>query len=791
MKNVFLIILIFSFPFFSFSQNGILEGKVIDKNGPIPQCMVSIKGTKIFTYSSNDGFYQFKNLPQDTLLSFITTYIGYFSNIHQTTLKDQKQIHTFILKESISLIDTVTIKQQVKDQRRTEVSSTTLDGDNAKKNIGPSDDISNVIKSQASVNSNNELSSEYSVRGGNFDENLIYVNGIPIYKPFLTKSGQQDGLSFPNVDMVQNLTFYAGGWNANYGDKLSSVLDVTYRKPTKFKASATVGLLGGSIHTEGKYKNLTILLGARLKNSQYLLNTLPSQGEYRPRFFDLQSLIEYTIDTNRYTTIGILSTYAQNSYFFAPSTQKVSFGTSQKVIQLRIGYEGSELLKYNSYQNAIKFHREQTKYLHHNIIFSSMYTKEREFQNIEGAYQFCDVIDNPDVSSLNECLDARGIGTRYDYSRNQLEGTILNLQYDGELLADSGNTSFAWGIQISKEVINDKLYEYAYQDSSEYINITHFLESENNLDTYRPNAYIQGSTHLSDSLLRKISYGVRIGYWSLNKQVLVSPRVQYAWEPKQKNDTIKKDLIYKIAVGIYQQPPFYREIRNKEGKINENVKAQSSVHSIIGRDLNFKKWKRKFKFTTEAYFKYLWNVIPYDVENMRIRYFAENSAKAYIMGTEFRISGEFIDKEESWFGLSFMSAKEDIEGDGKGYIRRPSDQRMTFNAFFQDHLPNRPSLKMNLNLAYGTGLPFGPPNDLKNRNIFSAPSYKRVDIGFSKLILKKKQFESLWIGINILNVLGVKNVISYNWIADTDGLEYAVPNHLSGRFLNLRMIIKL
>lgn len=292
-------------------------------------------------------------------------------------------------------------------------------------------------------------------------------------------------------------------------------------------------------------------------------------------------------------------------------------------------------------------------------------------------------------------------------------------------------------------------------------------------------------------MLRKISYGLRIGYWSLNKQVLISPRIQYAWEPKQKNDTIQKDLIYKIAVGIYQQPPFYREIRNQKGEINESVKAQSSLHTIIGRDLNFNKWKRKFKFTTEAYFKYLWNVIPYDVENMRIRYFAENSAKAYIMGTEFRISGEFIDKEESWFGLSFMSAKEDIEGDGKGYIRRPSDQRMTFNAFFQDHLPNRPSLKMNLNLSYGTGLPFGPPNDLKNRNVFSAPSYKRVDIGFSKLILKKKQFESLWIGINILNVLGVKNVISYNWIADTDGLEYAVPNHLSGRFLNLRMIIKL
>ncbi len=802
MKKQSLYLLAFLIAFSSIAQS--LTGKVKDNKGTtIPGCRVYVAGLskKINVETDADGNYKLSNLPQDTLLT-IVAHAYFLPTLKPSTYKltvrnsrNYKYDFSLVSSSQADTLEVAVIEKDIKDKERTDNSAITVDGETAQQANQAFDDIKNVISTFTGASSTSELSSEYTVRGGNFDENLVYVNGIPIYKPFLTKSGQQDGLSFPNPALVKNLTFYGGGWNSSFGDKLSSVLDVEYKKPEEFGASLTAGILGGSIHMEGTNENkrLTYLVGARLKSSQYLLNTLPTQGEYQPRFYDVQSLIEYEIDTNRYTTIGILTTYAKNTYFFAPTSQETSFGTNTQVLKLRVGYEGSELLEYDIYQSVIKLHREQSERLQHNVVLSTMYTKEREFQDIEGGYQFCDVIDNPDVSELNQCLDARGVGTRYNYSRNLLEGTIINARYDGELLPDSGSTTFAWGVNVSQELIEDDVYEYGYADSASYIELTHYVESKNKMNSYRPNAYVQGSTYLNDTILKKLTYGVRLGYWTYNQQVLVSPRIQYAWKPVK---FLKKerDVIYKTALGIYQQPPFYRELRAPDGTLNKEIKAQSSVHFIVGRDHNFQQWKRKFKFTSEAYVKYLWNVIPYDVENMRIRYFAENSAKAYVIGTDFRVSGEFIDGEESWFGLSFMSAREDIEEDNKGYIRRPSDQRMTFNAFFQDHLPRRPSLKMNLNLAYSTGLPFGPPDDLVNRNVFTATSYRRVDIGFSKLILKKnetRKFESIWIGLNILNVLGVKNVVSYSWIADTNGLEYAVPNHLSGRFLNVRMIIKL
>ncbi len=771
-----------------------LKGKVIDetKEG-IPGAFVSIKGNRQkSTYTDNIGYFLISDLKEDSI-EVVVSSVGSKSRTFPVIL-NKNQDTTFVL---LSLFSNVVIIDSaatiIVEKKRTEVGATTVDGKPIETTNQGTDDISNIIKVIGNgVRGNNELSSEYTVRGGNFDENLVYVNGIPVYKPFLTKSGQQDGLSFPNPNLVKGLTFYGGGWSSKYGDKLSSVLDVDYKRPEEFKASVTAGMLGGAAHVEGKYKRLSVLAGARLKSSQYLLNTLPTSGEYRPRFFDVQSLIEYELDTNRHTTIGILTTFARNSYYFEPSTQQVSFGTSDKVLQLRIAYDGSELLEYDLYQSAIKFYREQSKNLRHTLIFSTMYTQEREFRDLEGGYRFCDIFNSPDISATNECLDARGVGTRYEYARNSLEGSIFNVKYDGELLHldDSSNTSLHWGVQVSRELIEDDLYEYTYQDSSNYIDITSIYEAKNTLKSFRPTAYVEGVTHFNDTITRKLTYGVRLGYWSYNQQFLVSPRVQYAWEPTK----TKKDLIYKVALGVYQQPPFYREMRNLVGEINENVKAQSSVHSIVGRDLNFMRWNRRFKFTSEAYFKYLWNVIPYDLDNMSIRYFAENNATAYVMGTDFRISGEFIDGEESWFSLGFMRAREDVEGDGKGYIKRPSSQLMSFSAFFQDHLPNRPSLKMNISIVYNTGLPFGPPNDLANRNSFTATAYRRVDVGFSKMILKKegkKSFESLWIGLNVLNVLGVKNVVSYNWVADTDGFEYAVPNHLSGRFYNLKMILKI
>lgn len=638
--------------------------------------------------------------------------------------------------------------------------------------------------------SNNELSSSYSVRGGNFDENLVYVNDIQVYRPFLVRSGQQEGLSFVNPEMVAKVDFSSGGWQPKYGDKLSSVLNIQYKAPQEAHASLIAGLLGGSIHYEGstKDKSFSYIGGFRYKSAKYLLNTLDVQGQYLPRFADFQTYFEWRpnkINPNK-TKLGLLLNYASNFYQVKPEEQVTRFGTFQQVFRLRTAFEGNEYLQYRTWQGGLKLSHQFSDNLVSKWITSGLMTREREFRNLEGGYLLCDVDNNLGSNNFNECATIIGLGTNFDYARNFLEAQIFALE-NRNTWSVSDKTEIEFGFRTSTEKIEDQLYQYAFTDSADFVNVQSLLQTSLALQSQRFSGYLQQS--IRPNAMHSITYGVRANYWSVNQQWLISPRIQYSIDPQW-----KKDMIFTAALGLYQQPPFYRELRNFEGVLNKDLKGQSSLHAIVGMDWNFTQWGRPFKFITEVYHKQMWNVVAYDVDNIRLRYYADNDTRAYATGVDFRLSGEFIPNTESWFNLSIMEVKENKGNDGRGYIRRPTDQRLTFALFFRDHLPNNPSIRMHIRYLYGTGLPYGPPNSLQFRNALGAGTkYNRADVGFSKVFefnKEKSMIKSFWFGLEILNLFGVNNNISFTWLKDFNDIQYAVPNSLSQRFFNLRLIAR-
>jgi hypothetical protein len=639
------------------------------------------------------------------------------------------------------------------------------------------------------ISSNTELSGSYRVRGGNFDENLVYVNGIQIYRPFLISAGRQEGLSFVNSNLVKEVEFSSGGWQPKYGDKLSSVLNIDYKTPTKFGGSASLGLVGANMHLEGASKNkkFNYLLGIRHKDGRYLFKTFEVDGSYLPVFTDIQSSLNFDLNDkeDKKATLGVLLSYARNRYQVIPQTRETNFGTFNEQLRFFVSYNGQELLSYDTYQIGLNLTKKFSEKFSTRWTSSAMKTREREYANVEGAFRLCDVNTNLSSNDFNECTTFRSVGKQYDYSRNSLNASILSFQ-NRSTYRISQNTELQFGARIANQQIDDNLYEYSFVDSADFVQVADFLESDIELNSQRVTGYVQ-STHFLDEGKQQLTYGVRLNYWSLNKQVFVSPRLQYSIQPDW-----EKDFRFNFAVGMYQQSPFYREMRDFEGKINKDLKAQSSVHAVAGFDYNFKKGKRPFKLIGEVYYKQLWNVVPYDVDNVRLRYYATNDAKAKVFGADMRISGEFVKGLESWFSVGYLSAKEDVGFDEKGFIRRPSDQRLTATIFFQDHIPNDPTVKVFLRLLYGSGLPFSPPNLVDYRAALSGTKYRRVDIGFSKLVSfnEAKKINTLWLGLEVLNLLGTENVISYSWIQDfVNNVQYAIPNALSQRFLNVKVVV--
>ncbi|UKT65638.1 TonB-dependent receptor [Pedobacter mucosus] len=663
-----------------------------------------------------------------------------------------------------------------------------------------------MLKTLPGVSTNNELSSQYSVRGGNFDENLIYINDIEINRPVLIRNGQQEGLSFINSDLVTKAKFSAGGFEAKYGDKLSSVLDIKYDKPDSNQTVFSTSFLNTSFTTKKNFKNSFLLVGLRYKNNASVLIKQDEKGSYNPNFADAQILYQY--DFSPKFNINILGNLNLGQFKLIPENRETQFGTLNTTLRLNVDYTGQEIDDYQTLGTAITATYSPKPNLVIKFINSYFNTLERERFDIDGSYVFDEVDQDFSGGSLGVINKNRGIGSYYNYGRNSLNTQVFASQIKVDQNFD--NHVFSWGFKYDQSKYDDRLNEYNYTDSAGFIlpnnskNITlqNVINIENSLKIENYSAYIQDSYSLSDQA--ELQLGARATYSSLSDQLLISPRMLIAYRPNSNNK------ILRFTAGVYKQPPSYRTIRDFSGLLNLDQKAQSSYNTSIGYDYAFDAFGTRLKFTSEVYFKYSDRLIPYKIDNLRIKYLATEVSKGYAYGADFSIGGEFVKDLVSYFRMSIMHANEDIINDSyvqngqtiyPGYLKRPTDQRVNFSIFFQDKLLNSPTYKVHLNALYGSRLPIGPSQTPKYLDKFFIPSYKRVDIGFSKDFLDDaalhkpkfldKNFSSVILFFEVFNMLNINNTVSYLWLKDVDNVQYAIPNYLTGRQFNLKLIVKL
>ena len=791
-----------------------INGHITDEqNNSLPAVNIAILSKNIGATSGDDGTYSL-TIPANRSVIIAYSFIGYqIEKIRIPMLKKGQDYTLNIqLKASSTLLGDVIIT----DQKSRKESFSRIKPKHVSVLPGNSGGIEAILKTLPGVSSANELSSQYSVRGGNFDENLVYVNGIEVYRPFLVRSGQQEGLSFVNTDMVGSILFSAGGFDAKYGDKMSSVLDITYKRPRENAASVQLSLLGVSAHAEGTNKSgrLSYLIGARHKTNKYLFNAMDTKADYTPKFYDLQTFINYELNTD--WQISFLGNISTNEYTMVPKNRDTDFGTINEALKLRIYFEGQEVDKYETYFGALSTSYQPSTQLQLQFTTSAFQTFEQENFDILGEYWLYQLENNLGSDEFGEVAFDRGVGKYINHARNSLSARVLNFSHKGNYTKDAIKVD--WGLRMQKEEIEDKISEWNLIDSA-FFNFPHpddsiglpsnpnqqivmseLLKTQINLSSYRNSGYMQFSKDIGNLT---INAGTRGSYWTYNEELLLSPRASLAYAP-----IWEKDVVFRAASGIYYQAPFYRELRTPEGTLNHNIKAQKSTHYVLASDYLFYKWGRPFKWITEVYYKNMENLIPYKVDNVSIQYLANDLANGYAGGIDIKVNGEFVSGVESWASLSVMKTQEDIVGDTKlddngnvvevGYIPRPTDQRVNFSMFFQDYIPGNLNYKMHLNMIYGTGLPFGPPNGEKYQDILRIPDYRRVDIGFSAVLKtadKKSKikwlnaFNSIWLSAEVFNLLAIDNTVSYLWVADVSGREYAVPNYLTARQINAKLIL--
>lgn len=794
---------------------GYLVGCVTDSLGsPIELVNIALEGTNLGTSSDENGRYRIK-VPANQSITIVYTCVGYISLKIDTKVADNERKEFDVkLQPSSSRIEEVSV-----------ISTRRKFGNIEKINIkdiefipDASGNFESILKSLPGVSSSNELSSQYSVRGGNFDENLIYVNGVEVYRPFLIRSGQQEGLSFVNSDMVSGVEFSAGGFNAEYGDKMSSVLNIKYRKPQKDAANIGLSLLGTNITVEGISKNqkLTQITGFRYKTSQYLLNTLDVKGDYHPAYIDLQSCIAYQLTPK--VNISFLGSYSSNKYQFAPDVRETRFGTFNNALQLKVYYEGQEVNKFETALGAVTTEYKPHENLQLRFTASSFVTHESETFDLLGQYLLNELDNSMGSTTYGDSLLNVGVGGFLNHARNYLDANVISIENSNIWIA--GSNKLKWGVKYQREIIDDEISEWELIDSSGYalpysneqINLSYALKASNRLESNRYTGYLQDEFNFSSDRFNYIStVGTRFSYWDYNNEFLFSPRVALTIEPNS-----RKNISVHISGGYYYQPPFYKELRLLNGIPNPSIKSQQSVHCVVGSEYRFSAWERPFRFTTELYYKYLSDLIPYKIDNVRIRYSGQNQAKGYAMGLDLKVNGELVPGAESWISLSIMQTHEDISNDSyvddngntiyPGYYPRPSDQRVNFGLFFQDYLPGNPTFRVHLSGHYGTGLPVSMPKTDRYDLVSRMPSYKRVDIGFSKVFKddvgkggtsldKVKWIKGLWLSAEVFNLLNINNTVSYLWVQTVDNQEnqsglYAVPNYLTSRRINFRVTIK-
>lgn len=860
----------------AWNQKVRVDGTCVGKrNKPLENVQIKIKEyPSIFLLTDKLGAYSFEANPDDTI-HVMYSYYDLHDEQRITIQKQGNQIIRPVIFTVSEIVDVV-VQYDVNDPFSLDPLPTLK--------FTQMVNVEKALVYSTAAASNNELTSNYNVRGGNYDENLVYVNGFLVYRPFLTRSGQQEGMSFIHSSLVESVRFSAGGFDAQYGDRLSSVLDISYRTPDSTKASSTISLLGVEAHVEQSVSpRFNYLVGARYRSNGYFLNSLPTKGAYNPVFADAQLLTNYAI--NEKTTFSLLGHFSSNAYRFAPQTAESDFGTANEAYRLMIYYDGKEATKFQTMMGGASLKFEPNKRTNLDFYVSAFNTNEREYFDVQGQYYINQLETDPSKEEYGDSIATLGVGTFLNHARNRLNATIFSAYHNGSVQLFNNYTddarlhsrisSIKWGAQIQRDFFKDELSEWRMIDSAGYslpqtntqeVSLYETIKGNLQLQNFKVSGFaqwnhiwtkskknyevkiykkykvgdvksVQEFSKVMNESNRKIALaiGLRGGYTAINKEPYFTPRMSLTFSPRaymvQNNRIVRRNLNYRLASGLYYQPPFYREFRTFDGHLNTNVKAQKSFHFVAGTDLFFEMWGREkpFKFTGEAYYKYLWDVNPYEIENVRTRYYAENNAVAYAYGLDMNVHGEFVKGIESFFKLGLMRSREDIRNDQyteyfnaageriifgysedqtvvdsnvvyPGYIPRPTDQLLTIGALVQDQMPGFEQFSVQMGLQFGSRLPYGPPDFTRYKDTLRIKSYFRVDLGLSYDLLKDSKLsrkplgrkcESASISLEIFNLLGINNVLSKQWIQDVEGKFYAIPNYLTSRRFNLKLSISI
>lgn len=792
------------------AQKITISGFVTDVNNtPLQFVSVLIPSIQLGTTTNEKGYFELAAEISGTF-DIVFSSIGYEKlTLFYHAEKEKNHSFNILLKPSFTPIDELIITEK----SRREGTLTRIDFRSIDFLPGVLRNIESLIKTMPGVSSRNEFSSQYSVRGGNFDENIVYINGIEIYRPFLIRSGQQEGLSIINPDMVASVSFSAGGFDARFGDKMSSVLDIRYRKPENFAGSASASLLGGNVHFEGTSsdRRFTHISSFRYKTNAYLLGSLETRGEYNPSFTDFQTYLTWDFSEN--TELSFIGNYSENKYNFIPETRETSFGTYQNSYGLTIYFDGQELNKFQTMFGALSLENKPSDKTVLTFTGSAYRTSESETFDILGQYLINQLDNQLGSTNYGDSIMNIGIGAFLNHARNYLDATVLNISHRGNTRIGSG--IFEWGTSLNYEAFDNTMNEWKLIDSAGYsipfddntVVLNDLIRSNYLLDNFRFSGFVQhaGKIYVRRSLL-EITGGLRTMYLTQTQSWFFSPRAGLTISPSWNNN-----LRYFFSSGIYYQPAFFKEMRDFYGNLNPSVLPQKAVHFVLGADYQFWWWNRPFRFASELYYKKLTDIIPYVTDNVRILYAGDNYAEGYAAGLDLKINGEFVRGLESWASLSILQTRERISDKFAGntpfneiypgdYIARPTDQLINFALFFQDFLPANPNYKVHVQLAYASKLPFHPPEKESYGSIFRMPSYRRVDIGFSRDLTSfdkgntglNRYFKNLWLGVEIFNLLDIKNTASFLWFKSVAAVEdvpvnMAVPNYLSGRLLNVKL----
>lgn len=778
-----------------------IHGKVIDdENKPLEFATVRIQGTALGTNTNLDGDYSISAAEIDTI-DVVFSCIGYKTEKRQLIKAKGDVILNMRMFQATKELQEINVTEYKKQTG----SMVKIDRDSYK--FAP--DVSGgsveaMLTTMAGVNSTNEMSSQYSVRGGSYDENSVYINGIEIYRPQLISSGQQEGLSIINPDMVGEINFSTGGFSAEYGDKMSSALDITYREPQAFEGSLSLSLMGGSFALGQNSGNFTQLHGVRYKRNASLLSSMETKGEYDPNYFDYQTHLVYNL--NNKFKISFLGNIAINNYKFKPVNRTTNFGTSQDAKQFKVYFDGQEKDKFETYFGALSLNYKHSKNSDFTLLASGYLTNELVAYDISGEYW----LDQAGTTgSAGEAVGGElGVGRYHEHARNRLKATVYSLSLKGNTGISGHNLSY--GVSYNHEKIHDRSREWELRDSAGYslpstgdaVHVIYNLASRQDLGTNRIAFFAQDTYKLNSSLgLFSFNGGVRLSYWDFNKELLISPRLNISFIPEVNNS-----FAFRFATGLYYQSPFYKEYRlpisdangNTVIALNNDIKSQRSIQFIWGGDYTFRALDRPFKLSAELYYKHLSNLIPYEVDNLKIVYSGLNQTKGYTTGLDVKLFGQFVPGTDSWISFSLMKTQEDLNGVN---VPRPTDQRYSFAMYFTDYFPNIPKLKFSLRGIFSDGLPTTAPQSSRDVGYFRAPAYKRVDAGLSYALLSPlkegevqrggylKYIKSIWLGFDVFNMLDISNVSSYYWVTDVNNIQYAVPNYLTRRQFNVRITI--